>query len=210
MYGFGEATFFILLDASAGYHQVQLSESSMMKTAFFALHGRKYCWVVMPFGLKNAPPVYVAMMHDLKELWTEMAEANGIDTTVCNDTTIIIDDNFIYGVSIDNAFLMTRCVCLIARKYHLTWKLKKSQWLPSKVEFVGVDIHRKGGNSPAQSKDIILTNWNVPTTPYSNPSIVWQHSAKLKICRSFRDIISTWIRKRTPSKASKNSKYTSK
>jgi hypothetical protein len=119
----------------------------------------------MPFGLKNAPPVYVAMMHDLKELWTERAEANGIDTTVDNVTTIIIDDNFIYGVSIDNAFLMTRCVCLIARKYHLTWKLKKSRWLPSKVEFVGVDIHRKGGNSLAQSKDIILTNWNVPTTP---------------------------------------------
>jgi hypothetical protein len=116
MYGFGEATFFILLDALAGYHQVQLSESSMMKTAFFAPHGRKYCWVAMPFGLKNAPPVYVAMMHDLKELWTEMAEANGINTTVNNGTTIIIDDNFIHGVSIDTVFLMTRCVCLIARK----------------------------------------------------------------------------------------------
>jgi hypothetical protein len=56
----------------------------------------------MPIGLKNAPPVYVAMMHDLKELWTEMAEANGIDTSVDNGTTIIINDNFIYGVSIDN------------------------------------------------------------------------------------------------------------
>jgi hypothetical protein len=100
MYGFGEATFFILLDASSGYHQVKLSWASMMKTAFFAPHGRKYCWVVMPFGLKNAPPVYVAMMHDLKELWTELAEANGIDTSVDNGTTIIIDDNFIFGVSI--------------------------------------------------------------------------------------------------------------
>jgi hypothetical protein len=165
MYGFGEATFFILLDASAGYHQVQLSESSMMKTAFFAPHGRKYCWVVMPFGLKNAPPVYVAMMHDLKDLWTTEAERQGVDTSTDNGTTIIIDDTFIYGVSVDHAFLMTRCVCLIARKYHLTWKLKKSRWLPSKIEFVGVDIHKEGGNSPAQSKDIILTNWKVPTTP---------------------------------------------
>jgi hypothetical protein len=165
MYGFGEATFFVLLDASAGYHQVRLSESSMMKTAFFAPHGRKYCWVVMPFGLKNAPPVYVAMMHDLKDLWTTMAEEKGVDTSEDNGTTIIIDDTFIYGVSIEHAFLITRCVCLIARKYHLTWKLKKSQWFPSKIEFVGVDIHRKGGNSPAQSKDILLTNWKVPSTP---------------------------------------------
>ena len=94
----------------------------------------------MPFGLKNAPPVYVAMMHDLKELWTELAEANGIDTSVDNGTTIIIDDNFVFGVSIEHTFLLTWCVCLVARKYHLSWKLKKSQWLPSKVEFVGVDI----------------------------------------------------------------------
>jgi hypothetical protein len=41
MYRFGEATFFILLDALAGYHQVKPSESSMMKTAFFAPHGQK-------------------------------------------------------------------------------------------------------------------------------------------------------------------------
>jgi hypothetical protein len=79
MYGFGAATCYILLDAAAGYHQVQLSESSMAKTAFFAPHGRKYCWTVMPFGLKNAPPVYVAMMHDLKELWTELAAKEGLD-----------------------------------------------------------------------------------------------------------------------------------
>jgi hypothetical protein len=148
MYGFAKATFFIVLDALAGYHQEQLSESSMMKTDFFAPHGRKYCWVVMPFGLKDALPVYVAMMHDLKELWTEMAEVNIIDTTVDNITTIIIDDNFIFGVPIDNAFLMTRCcVCLIAQKYHLTWKLKKSRWLPSKAKFVRVDIH-KTSSSP--------------------------------------------------------------
>jgi hypothetical protein len=165
VYGFGEAQFFILLDASSGYHQVRLSESSMMKTAFFAPHGRKYCWVVMPFGLKNCPPVFVAMMHDLKELWTELAEKAGINLATDNGTTIIIDDNFIYGVSVEHAFTLTRCVCMIARKYQLTWKLKKAQWLPSKVEFVGVDIHKSGGNSPAESKDVILKNWVVPTSP---------------------------------------------
>jgi hypothetical protein len=165
MFGFGKATFFILLDASAGYHQVRLSEASMMKTAFYAPHGRKYCWVVMPFGLKNAPPVYIAMMHNLKELWTIMAEENGIDISNDNGSTIIIDDNFLYGVSIENAFMLVRCVCKIARKYQLTWKLKKARWLLSKVEFVGVDIHSGGGNLRAESKDILLTNWKIPSTP---------------------------------------------
>jgi hypothetical protein len=61
----------------------------------------------MPFGLKNAPTAFVAMMHDLKEMWTAMAREHGIDVSVDNGTTIIIDDNFIYGVSIEHTFLMT-------------------------------------------------------------------------------------------------------
>jgi hypothetical protein len=43
MYGFGDVMFFILLDAFSGYHQVALSAASMLKTAFFAPRGRKYC-----------------------------------------------------------------------------------------------------------------------------------------------------------------------
>jgi hypothetical protein len=165
MYGFGEATFFILLDAYSGYHQVKLSEASAIKTAFYAPHGRKYCWVVMPFGLRNCPVVFIAMMHDLEELWTKMAREDGIDIGENNGTKIIMDDTFLFGVSVDNAFTLAKCVCLIARKYHLTWKLKKAQWMPPSIEFVGVDVYSDGGNTPAQSKDSILSNWKIPSTP---------------------------------------------
>jgi hypothetical protein len=151
MYGFGEATFFILLDAYSGYHQVKLSEASAIKTAFSAPHGRKYCWVVMPFGLSNCPVVFIAMMHNLQELWIEMARKEGIDIGLSNGTTIIMDDTFLFGVDIEASFVLARCVCLIARKYHLTWKLKKSQWMLPSIEFVGVDVYSKGGNTPAQS-----------------------------------------------------------
>ena len=106
MYGFGEATFFILLEALSGYHQMMLSEASMLKTALFAPHGQ-YCWSVMPFGLMNTPPAFIAMMHDLKEIWTAIAKAHGIKRSVDNGTTIIIDNNFIYRVSIKHTFLMT-------------------------------------------------------------------------------------------------------
>ena len=165
MNGFGTARYYILFDAFSGYHQVLLTPESAMKTAFFAPNGRKYCWVVMPFGLKNCPPVYIAMMHDLKELWTIEAEAAGLDMSCNNGSTLIMDDAFLFGATIDNTFLLARCVCIVARKYQLTWKLKKARWLPETIEFVGVDIHQNGGNSPAASKDILLKHWKVPATP---------------------------------------------
>jgi hypothetical protein len=33
------------------------------------------------------------------------------------------------------------------------------------IEFVGVDMRKDGGNTPAKSKDPISTNWKISTTP---------------------------------------------
>ncbi|GKV16374.1 hypothetical protein SLEP1_g27025 [Rubroshorea leprosula] len=45
------------LDASSGYHQVQLLLDDQEKTAFYA-GDAIYCYVMMPFGLKNAGATY--------------------------------------------------------------------------------------------------------------------------------------------------------
>jgi hypothetical protein len=165
VYRFEGVVSFILLDAYSDYYQVPLLSASSARTSFYAPHGRKYCWVVMPFGLRNCPVVFIAMMHDLQELWVAMARQQGIDVSNDNGTTIIMDGTFLFGVSIDNIFTLAKCVCLFARKYHLTWKLKKTRWLPTSVEFLGVDIHANGGNTPAKSKEILLHNWKIPSTP---------------------------------------------
>ena len=164
MYGFGSATYFILMDAHSGYHQVSLSKCTRHKTAFYAPHGRKYIYVVMPFGLRNAPAVFVAMMHDLKALWTDLCHKYGIKPSHDEGTTIIIDDIFVFAVSEDNSFIILECIAKISRKYHLTLKLKKCQWFPNEVEFVGVDVSTKG-NSPAKSKFEYLKTWKTPKTP---------------------------------------------
>jgi hypothetical protein len=163
MYGFGEAMFFILLDAFSGYHQIRLSLLSMAKTAFFAPRGRKYCFAVMPFGLRNCPVIFLSMMHDLRDLWTQLCKEYGVNPGDDEGTTIIMDDTFIFSATEDNAFIILRCVCLIARKYNLTWKLQKSQWFPQTVEFVGVDISVQG-NAPAASKHSRLSTWKMPQT----------------------------------------------
>src|SRR5438105_2452504 len=45
------------LDAYSEYHQVSLAESDCIKTSFITLFGA-YCYITMPFGLKNAGATY--------------------------------------------------------------------------------------------------------------------------------------------------------
>jgi hypothetical protein len=45
------------LDAYSGYHQISLFQPDQIKTSFITPYGA-YCYVTMPFGLKNAGATY--------------------------------------------------------------------------------------------------------------------------------------------------------
>jgi hypothetical protein len=50
------------LDAYSGYHQIPLYEPDQIKTSFITPYGA-YCYVTMPFGLKNAGATYQRTMQ---------------------------------------------------------------------------------------------------------------------------------------------------
>jgi hypothetical protein len=108
----------------------------------------------MPFGLRNCPVIFLSMMHDLHELWTQLCEQEGVAPSDNEGSTIIMDNTFLFSASEDNAIIIVRCVCILAQKYNLTWKLQKCRWFPETVEFVVVGVSRKG-NSPASSKPLL-------------------------------------------------------
>eukprot|EP00978_Attheya_sp_CCMP212_P026084 scaffold85103_cov48-Attheya_sp.AAC.3 len=58
---------FISLDARQGYHQVSVRLCDQEKLAFFGSDGKKYTFTVMPFGPRNAPAFYTAMMRQFQE-----------------------------------------------------------------------------------------------------------------------------------------------
>jgi hypothetical protein len=106
------------LDAYSGFHQIQMSREDRKHTAFVTVDGL-YCYVIMPYGLKNALPTFVrAMSKTFGDLIRDRVEVYVDDimvktkrrSTLVEDLTLVFDklratrtklnpDKCVFGVS---------------------------------------------------------------------------------------------------------------
>lgn len=154
--------YFISLDARQGFHQILVHLEDQDKLAFFAPDGKKYTFVVMPFGPRNGPATYTAMMRKLKDEWDALFYQRNPGTLPAHGSNTIIDDILCWASCPTLLLSYFECVCAIFVKYRVSFRLDKCEFFMDRVEYVGHDL-TPNGNCPASSKFNLVADWPLPS-----------------------------------------------
>ncbi|KAL4021404.1 hypothetical protein IC575_020200 [Cucumis melo] len=157
------ATVFSKIDLRSGYHQLRIRDGDIPKTAFRSRYGH-YEFVVMSFGLTNAPAVFMDLMNRVfKEF---------LDSFVI----VFIDDILIYSKTEAEHEEHLHQVLETLRANKLYAKFSKCEFWLRKVTFLGHVVSSEGVSvDPAKIEAV--TNWTRPSTG----KVVAYASRQLKI-----------------------------
>ncbi|MCO6516861.1 MAG: reverse transcriptase family protein, partial [Snodgrassella sp.] len=139
---------FSKIDLRSGYHQLRIWDEDIPKTAFRTRYGH-YEFLVMSFGLTNAPAAFMDLMNRVFRDY--------LDKFVI----VFIDDILVYSQSESQHEQHLRLVLQRLREHRLYAKFSKCEfWLPQ-VTFLG-HIVSKDGILVDPSKIEAVRNWPRP------------------------------------------------
>ncbi|UYV78277.1 hypothetical protein LAZ67_16000751, partial [Cordylochernes scorpioides] len=136
------AKYFTTLDIAWGYWHVEVHPDSVEKTAFITNDGH-YEFLVMPFGLKNAPSTFQRIIQHIigNLLW------NG----VCNYQ----DDILIYSSTFKDHIELMKKIFDKLKENNIKLKLKKCSFAKQEIRYLGHIIgHNKINPDPEKTKAI--------------------------------------------------------
>jgi hypothetical protein len=126
-----DARIFSKIDLRLGYHQVRIKEEDISKTTFRTRYGH-YEFTVVPFGLSNAPVVFMCLM-------------NGVFREYLDKFVIVfLDDILVYSKSEEEHEHHLRMVLQVLREHQLYAKLSKCSFYQNIIHYLGHIISEEG------------------------------------------------------------------
>ncbi|WJX94652.1 hypothetical protein P8452_76049 [Trifolium repens] len=144
------ASVFSKIDLKSGYHQIRVRDEDIQKTAFRTRYGH-YKFLVMPFGVTNAPAIFMAYMNRIFHSF--------LDKFV----VVFIDDILVYSKSEEEHVEHLRLVLQVLRESKLYANPSKCDFWLEEVNFLGHVISKEGIAVDPAKIDTVLS-WKQPQT----------------------------------------------
>ena len=161
------AAYFTKLDLIAGYHQVQMNPSDIHKTAFRIYNGH-YEYMVMSFGLCNAPSTFQAIMNSI--FWPHFRKF----------ILVFFDDILIYSLSWECHLNHVKQALEILKWHQFYVKINKYNFGQQELEYLGhiITCH---GLRVDKKKISAMTTWPRP----QSITELWGFLGLTGYCRKF-------------------------
>src|SRR4051812_37199159 len=118
------AKVFSKIDLRSGYHQIRVDLANIPKTAFCTRYGY-YEFLILPFGLCNAPAMFMTLMNNI--FWPFL------DRFV----VVYVDDILIFSKDEEEHTMHLRQVLDVLRQHQLYGKLSKCMFFQESIKFLG-------------------------------------------------------------------------
>jgi len=125
-----------------------MKEGDEWKTVFQTKYG-SYEWLVMHFGLTNAPSTFIRLMN------------HALRAFIGRFVVVYFDDIFVYSKSLDEHIDHLHCVLDVLRKEKLYANVKKCSFCLDKVVFLGHVVSTKGIDVD-EEKAKAIKEWPTP------------------------------------------------
>jgi hypothetical protein len=145
---FKDAKIFLNIDLKSRYHHVRIKGEDIIKTTFRTRYGH-YEFIVVPFGLSNAPSIFMCLMNGV--FWEYLDKF----------VIIFLDDILVYSNSEEEHEHHLRMVLQVLRQHRLYAKLSKFLFYQKRIHCLG-NIISKEGIIVKPEKIEVIREWSTP------------------------------------------------